>query len=68
MIPKHRCTPYCDPDEGIHCIPDTYRKPNMTIDFEIEFVDDGDRRTACCEFEINYQEYQACITKLQIKS
>jgi len=21
MIPKHKCTPYCDPDEGIHCLP-----------------------------------------------
>ena len=20
MIPKHKCTSYCDPEEGIHCI------------------------------------------------
>ena len=22
MIPPHKCTPYCDPDEGVHCIVD----------------------------------------------
>ena len=21
MIPKHRCTAYCEPEEGVHCLP-----------------------------------------------
>ena len=31
MIPKHKCTPYCDPDEGIHCLPNAGTGDEVTV-------------------------------------
>ncbi len=27
MIPAHKCTAYCAPDDGIHCIPEVTSRP-----------------------------------------
>jgi len=34
MIPKHKCTPYCDPDEGIHCLPNASNKYDEAVVLE----------------------------------
>lgn len=34
MIPPHKCTTLCDPDEGIHCIPDVWSEGKTLEDFQ----------------------------------
>jgi len=35
-MPNHPCSPFCKPDEGIHCIPNAWY-PDMTLrDFQAE--------------------------------
>jgi len=37
MIPKHKCTPYCDPDEGIHCLIDTWMSGMTKEQFQVAY-------------------------------
>lgn len=30
----HKCTPLCDPDEGVHCIAEMWRKGKTLDDFQ----------------------------------
>jgi hypothetical protein len=31
-MPKHKCTPYCEPEDGVHCLPDL-AKPGESLLF-----------------------------------
>ena len=33
-IPKHKCTPYCDPEERIHCVPNAWTRGKSIEDWQ----------------------------------